>query len=255
MEEEVKVAEPRAEVDWDPAALLKAKHVTVAHPALAQAKPSKLAVWLKSLAASSLDSSVRGLTAFGFSPHVFITDNFARTVELTTASSDPFHFLRAVDFVLELCSGELLLLSDREADAILPLAWKAVRARLRGGPGTGHRDSLAQVLSLPWSVAAPQPFHDRPPGLRLSNWCFRRGNQLQASTGSAGADIAVASVQLFNGESPLCPDPADPRLGSLRAILASPAAKDAASCLPRARGLLHLFSYSSMEDICVLRRS
>ena len=223
------------------------------HPVLSRSEPMQLAPWLSHLAASTLDSSTRGLAAFGLSPQVYVTRNFAHTVELTAAASDAFAFLRMADFVLELGGNVFLLLSDREADAVLPLAWALARA----APASGKRPGLG----LAWGAATNCP----PQGLLLWNWCFCRGEQLAAGAAVVAAspaptpraslarDIAIASVQLFNGESPLCP-PGSLRLGSLQRILGSPVAKDASRSLPRARGLLHLFTFSSLEDVCVLQR-
>jgi hypothetical protein len=128
----------------------------------------------------------------------------------------------------------VLLLSDREADAVVEAAWTAPRAAAAGSP--------PPPLLLHHAHARAEP---APAWLTLQ---ARPGGAHCRGGAAAVDDDALARLQLYNGEKMLG---GDARGRALEALLPTSAARDAALLLPPMRGLGHLVSRSQLEDICL----
>jgi hypothetical protein len=111
-EEEVQVpkAAPAAEVDWQYSAALQAGSVT----------QLQQVAGIMPLAQLVQQLHPAGLGDIPWSSDVFVTRNFYATVTGTSGLSE---YLRPLGHLLLFSSGEVLLLSDREADGVLKAAW------------------------------------------------------------------------------------------------------------------------------------
>jgi hypothetical protein len=111
-EEEVQVAKaaPAAEVDWQYSAALQAGSVT----------QLQQVAGIMPLAQLVQQLHPAGLGDIPWSSDVFVTRNFYATVTGTSGLSE---YLRPLGHLLLFSSGEVLLLSDREADGVLKAAW------------------------------------------------------------------------------------------------------------------------------------
>jgi len=89
--------------------------------------PSRLPI--RPMTVQSLTQHVPLLKELGvhWPQQLLCTQNFASTI---AAGTDLGGFLRSVDMMLAFPSGDYLLLSDREADAILALFWKELNASI-----------------------------------------------------------------------------------------------------------------------------
>ncbi|KAJ8606838.1 hypothetical protein CTAYLR_009177 [Chrysophaeum taylorii] len=163
-----------------------------------------------------LDDAVRETLSveISFPPDVFVTHNFMSTVQ-------DHHcldlYLRLVDVVLAFSSGELLLVSEREADKILELY---------------HTSSLTGA-----------PRFCNLPDLRSSNAVTM---QLPPTTGPELPVKARTAVLLFSGDTMF-----DPKAESaLQKLLLSFEAKRAAPDIAKNRDRAHLLPRSTLERVC-----
>ncbi|CAM9657855.1 unnamed protein product, partial [Hapterophycus canaliculatus] len=102
---------PRAEVDWDYAAALSATSVG---PLRTTAKVISLAsAWEQLGVEASIDSTKTSAQA------VFCTHNFFNTIENNERRGSQDECLRPVDWALAFANGDVLLLSEREANGVL----------------------------------------------------------------------------------------------------------------------------------------
>jgi hypothetical protein len=121
-EEEVQVprAAPAAEQDWQYSAVLEAGTVS---PLLSTAGIVPLAQLAQQLHPA-------GLGDIPWSGDVYVTRNFYTTVTGTSGLSE---YLRPLGHLLLFSSGQVLLLSDREADGVLKAAWGSTKRRSSSG--------------------------------------------------------------------------------------------------------------------------
>ena len=144
-------------------------------------------------------------------------------------------------------SGELLLLSEREADAILALAWRS-----------------SAVIALPWgrdAAAAAAGTSTRAGAssrLAFLNFFAARGDMpaVRASRPALSeAELNLGALQLFNGEvrfsaAGSAREAATARKAAVAALLPSRDAKDAAPKMAAFRGARGTLEYSDLERIC-----
>jgi hypothetical protein len=168
---------------------------------------------------------------------VYVTANFLTTVANHAHLND---YLRPVDTLLVFsgtapCQEEILLVSDREADALVPVLREHKNAStvrlmhlpyargygaLDGGAGSSHDTKVR----MPW-LALPS----------LVNLEY------------VSSARALTRVQLFNGETSFrYPE----RVGELQAMLRDPDARMAALSLPVMRGNGKLIMSSDLEYAC-----
>ena len=176
-----------------------------------------------------------GLREMTWTHRVFMTANFASTLSpgcTTPGVVELEEYLRPVDFVLAFPSGELLLLSEREADAVLALAWR-------------HPDRM----ELPWPsprAAANAPGPIRPPLLNL----YHIREALPGTPMAVDYSLCV-QLQLFNGET-MFADKERAR-AEVVSVMATKLARDSAPLLSRVRGQMYHFAKSHLQEFCAFR--
>ncbi|PNH12759.1 hypothetical protein TSOC_000243 [Tetrabaena socialis] len=196
VERQVPRVQPAAEQDWDDATALAARSPS-------QLDPAARVVPLPAVA-QRLEPGT--LADIGWSPR-FCTSNFAHATAGLQPGTALNEYLRAVDALLLFPgSGELLLLSEREADQLLGRIWAA-----RGGDGGGGSpaatDPAPLLVSLCYARLALST--GAAPLLQQVTYC----PLLQAIDGDGQAPAPAAlsgfrqwlspllCVQLFNGEA------------------------------------------------------
>lgn len=226
------------------------------------------------------------IAALPWSPRIWCTPNFARTVEVP--GSDALNeYLRSVDSVLLLPDGTacgsgsgstgggsgsrgdskaaagpaVVLLSEREANALLELAWAG-----QGGSSTiGSGKPVPLLACLAYAAAVQQPGLDgQPVPLRLATALRGVGGDGWSAPGAlegalrSGAFMPqLVSAQLFNGETTYVPQRADAQWADVRQApalleLASLAGghAPAAEALVDMRGKASFFLRSQLERAC-----
>lgn len=162
---------------------------------------------------------------------VYMTLNFLETVRCEDKYQGGLNeYLRPVSTLLIFACGDVLLVSEREADSILRCMWKSegnsgsallslCYARQLDGQGIGS-DTKLYLGALPTTHAK-----------------------------LARAALAVSAIQLFNGESNFAGDKKD----HARSMLSNGAygvLKPAAMQLLQIRGLEFMYTRSDLDDIC-----
>lgn len=244
---------PHAERDWDV--------VAAAADGLPACVDESAAVRLSDFVAARLPAPVgaidwapaRGDYQFwrGFgrdSGAVWATANFARTLaDAAGAPTEWSLFLRPVDSLLLFPNGDILLLSDREADAVVAAAWM---------------QPALQPRAVPPAVLLQRCYTRDPDRAAWLAVAAERGGR-QGGGGAAARATAVlppraaAQVQLFAGETSFGPRGGareqgrrGGRAADVAELLRSREARAAALMLPIMRGLEHTLSHSQLEEVC-----
>lgn len=159
--------------------------------------------------------------------NVYCTKNFIMTVSLPAEGPQYIEdLLRPVDaFIYFEDCNSILLLSEREADKILPLMWE-LRSRGAGRPVRFMHLAYAKEAHKIATITSDSDF--------LS--CFQE--PIDA--------MLITLLQLFNGETTYRGMLEE----ALKEILCTKEAKIAAKSLPYMRGLEHLLRGSKLEDLC-----
>jgi hypothetical protein len=219
-ERELPSATPRAERQWDLAEVFSASHPT----ALQHAKVESLHLFTRNHAPK-----------LSFLPwnkgKVYGTDNFFLTLEGSEAASSNLEdYQRPVDVAIAFPGGELLLLSEREADQALSLFWG------KGSPSQRASANVHLVHLTYLKVAVQQAGGAGTVPLALP------------PTPAALSTVNVAAAQLFAGDTTFLP-PQFLHPEVLR-FLDSQEAIRAAKQLPYARGKAHNMEKSNLEALC-----
>lgn len=224
------------------------------------------------------------IAALPWSTRVFCTPNFARTV-VVPGGNALNEYLRSVDSLLLLPDGAacssgssstgggsgsrggskaatgpvVVLLSEREANALLELAWAG-----RGG-GFVEKGPVPLLACLAYAAAVQQPGLDgQPVPLRLATALRAVGRGSWAVPGPLAGALRsgafmpqLVSAQLFNGETTYVPQRADAQWADVRQApallkLASLAGghAPAAEALVDMRGKASFFLRSQLERAC-----
>lgn len=222
-EREVEKAAPRADVDWDVGA------------ALAATNCEQLQERAPAVALQSLDSFVRArdkaVSSLAWaSARVFGTGNFFLPLaqQRTAASDGLADYLRPVSSALVFPAGDVLLLSEREVDAVLHHVW--YRARPTDVPA--RAPALVHLTFAKLAAAAG-------------------GSNALMTVPATGAAVtvppaALAHMQVFAGDTMF----ADSLKDHVEKLAPSKVATAAASSLPYVRGTLLLLDRSHLEAIC-----
>lgn len=184
-------------------------------------------------------------TAINWSPNVYLTSNFLTTTAKygATAKSE---YLRPVSAALVWPHGDVLLLTDREADGVLAAVWAGYGG---GGGGGGAR-----------TVRFPGAPHDPPPTLV---WCgyatlshTHTGPHIlsvplagRAAVATAMAEPEAASVRLFSGAADYGGQ-GGALASTLRGMLRHPSAREACQAMVGVRGRVSHFERSDLERAC-----
>ena len=165
---------------------------------------------------------------------IFVTQAFACTViDSLGAAIDQSQFMRPVDAIVVFPGGEVLLLSEWEADNVLQLLWDSA--------SIGNRPFMVNLAYL--RDAADKQL---PP----AQICLRVPSAPKAQTKAQAKvdDITVAGLQLLAGETMFATEARKQSVKTLAATTVG--AKQAALLLVELRGLQHMISRSDLEAIC-----
>ncbi len=264
---QVPSARAASEQDWDYAAALTATSL-VSLGALPHARPTLMT--LQGLASGLQPSSIAELS---WPAQVQCTSNFAHATNASTLND----YLHPVDSVLVLPSGEALLLSEREADAVLLRMWRASRRRgpfssPASGPmlvplcyarqaalaqtPVGRQQAVVPLASsahqVPGKGVAPAVLSQRlasPSLVATQLFNGETGYGGSNSSGGGGGGGAGGSQAGGNGSGGAAGVQAGgPLMRALRAMVAG--RKGAAEALVRMRGKGALFDRSDLELAC-----
>jgi len=249
-ERQVPRAKPRAETDWDYSAALTASSAIKLSPH----------TQLLSLPAAvrkhlPLDSQVQDIY---WSKRVFLTANFADTVAVPTvaagqAASCLADYLRPL-FALLLFphDGTMCLISEREADALLQLAWNssscsASNSRSSRSSSNGAAAQGPLLLQLSYARLA---YYDEEGGTQLLVTRLGAGGTVQRLHGTSLSKFLV-DLQLFNGDT-MCGNGSSSRSKEQQRLLRGLVAhkRSAAEDLVGMRGKLPAWPRSHLEMAC-----
>lgn len=188
----------------------------------------------------------------GGAPDVWMTRNFSRTIASAAVSgmgrvrskdSALNMYLLPVNALCVLPDGNVLILTDREAEALLESgSWAAGKGGPSGGPYIFGR---AKLLHLSYaqeeSPQAAQSLAVVMPQAGLQNFA------MSAAGDALLPPDAAAKLQLFAGRTTLG-GPA--RRAAVAALLPERNDRDVATLLPEMRGYGHLVQRSQLEEIC-----
>jgi hypothetical protein len=238
-EQEVQLpaVEPAAECDWAYSRALAA--ATAAE--LARAGGPEL-VPLAQAARLLAPESVGQLP---WSGRVFCTSNCLHTTRcgaVAGATSQLNNYLRPLDTVLLLPSGEAVLLSEREVDGLLELVWGASG----GGNDSWSFGSSAATSQGPGPLLLSLPYARLPRA--AGAWPPLTVALRPQQAGPSLADAELVSMQLFNGGASY---PGEGQLQQLAELVRG--RREAAEALVAMRGLLPLFPRSDLEKACDCR--
>jgi len=217
-EVELQVAKqaPRAEADWDVAAALACglAGVRAAQPGLMRLSEAVTRHLKQAKAAGSIVWDAAGGS-------VWLTPGFMLTLE-KAEEDDLSLYLRQVDSIVALPSDKaLILLSDREADALLAAEW--------AGASHSRRNLLpSKLLHLSYVRSEHARLMDRRPQR------------------AALSEAALGRAQLFNGETMFCAA----EKAALKEALGTQSARSAALALPALRGLEKNLPESDLAQLC-----
>jgi hypothetical protein len=247
IEEEKEVEIPRMvplkEIDWDKSIVLEAT-------ALEKLSEYVEIIALCDFVADQLQP--HGLSLFAWSPDVFGTSNFFRTV--TSQSGAPLpssnNFLSIVDVFLAFPDNKILLISDREADELIKLFWAQSATQKDVKVALSHLSLLRSSLDEKIPNLSPNlmVLGHKWTGSR-TKW---RGQMEDPREWWGHREDQTATMQLFAGEVDYR---TNSRFEALKTILRGPevllgpVAADPEHIVD-ARGNSHLLSHSELEKAC-----
>ena len=225
VETEAPVCEPRAEEDWDvcnlagsPLVAPSPRFIPLADAVRRFMRPAELCT----IAWAPADAGA-----------IFVTSNFVKTLKVVgDGDTDLSLYQRRVDAFVSFADGAVLLLSDREADALLQAAWCSLP----------RRSATAPPLLMHLCYARSEP-----PPQWLTVQAFPGGATLNMKGAHQMSPDVLARLQLFNGEAMFG---SAERVAAVAALLPSAASRDAALLLPSLRQLGHLVARSQLEGVC-----
>ncbi len=252
-EEEMEIPQlkPLLEVDWD----LNSVFATVSPTALpAEAGVHSLASFVNQRL------TPKTLSRIQWSGKVFGTHNFFQSVQHASGATVTSlnYYLRPIDVIIRFPSGEILLVSDREADELLKLFWDRRRTNAVPPEASSFMNSFwsrgerrvinsQQVDFLHFSVVRTASDG------RIAD--LTRRSMALTSTGDVQdimpiSDDIIAEIQLFAGETTYGNET---RKAALRAMLRG--TENVSACgepehVVEMRGLSETLPFSDLEKIC-----
>jgi hypothetical protein len=210
-EEEIQVPkkDPRSEIDWGLDKCLEAMEFNLGDHILNLPKAVKKHLLPVNLSTICWD----GHSDWGTST-VLLTTNFFKTL---ASSSQLSMYLRRVDTFIIAASGNVLLISNREAEELLE--WEFEQSY-----------DFSRLMHSSYACREHASLMDQ-----------RSHPRLPISEG------ILSRLQLFNGETQYC---TEDRRKAVQSILSSPASRAAALLLPGLRGLDRFVPASHLFEIC-----
>lgn len=256
-EKEIPRVTAAEEVDWQYDTAFAASSVndlTRAHPASTSTSSGFHVLPLP--AATQLLGSA--MAAFHWSPKVYCTSNFVRAI-CQQAAAGVLHGLgpyqRYVDAMLVFTSGDVLLLSEREAEALQELVWGlagAVHQTCKQPPLLLSLCYARQALAAPCKVTLLLGSPLRAPRLRAgSSWPFAGSQPTQSPLHQSAwlqeklGRQELVSIRLFNGAASYDDEQQKQLLHQLVR-----GKREQAKELLALRDLLTLFAHSDLERAC-----
>ena len=199
-EVEIPTMTPRNEVDWNFSAIFQAT--------TSLSLPTKVTS-LSDFIANSLHP--KSLCKINWSNKIFCTENFAYAVMEDMMAGTSFHYnnyLRLVDSTLIFSDGSRLLLSEREADSIIPLFWRANKSdKVTAGVVYVHHTFVSLASEDNMNNGGDHCFLALPcnngsnPEVVKNNLNFLTSFVSSNACSTGDDDEALASLQLFAGET------------------------------------------------------
>ena len=169
------------------------------------------------------------------SSKLYVTRNFMQTIETSgTVRTIGDDYLRSADAMLLFTTGEVLLISDHEANNIIPLLRSAGTTYVINNVYLSHFAYERCGKLIPASI-------NRKAAVIVPK--ISRGNRRVLVN-----DIPMLHIELFNGYTMF--GPKDRKMELSTSILNSREAKAAALTLPALRGWGHLLNRSDLEEVC-----
>ncbi len=250
---QVPSAQAVPEQDWDYAAALTATSL-VSLEGLPRAAPALVA-----LRDAAFRLEPPSVALLGWPAQVKCTTNFLRATSASVGG--PLNdYLRPVGELLVLPSGEALLLSEREAEAVLLRMWRAGAGR--GGLGGALLVPLCYARQAAVALASAGAQQQPVVPLACSAYQAPGGGVAVSALCQRLASPTLVAVQLFNGETGYggcggsssgsseggTSKATSPLMPALRALVSG--RKSAAEALVRMRGKGVLFDRSDLELAC-----
>ena len=197
-EQELQIAyqKPRFEINWDMGMLFNVQ------------SPRELSGVC--ILRDTLNTICHSVSSILWADNIYCTKNFLYTCENEYMRLN--EYLRPVDYLVIFNNKEILLISEREANTLLPLLW--------------NKDNLQSNISLQHLLYAEE------------------GKQLTLAYNIIGGRLPV--IKLFNGETTF------PVRGDIHDSLRDYKGKTQAKSLVRSRGFQSMIPHSDLEEICAL---
>jgi hypothetical protein len=232
IEREFPSVEPRREVDWDFSQLLSATQPTDL--------PTDV-ITVSDMVSTYLTPS--DLRLVDWPANIFCTVNFALTILPDFASSKYDDYLRPLDSLLVFPGGEVLLISEREANAVVRLMWANSSIAIRFLHTAYARESFDHPESPTFVLQLPQ----NPGRLRQSPRLLRQSPRLLRPAASSLDESTFTALQLFNGETAY---KTENRMRFLYELIDKNTAGGGPPELVRMRGFGQYLAYSDLELAC-----
>ena len=218
VEREVPSHQPRDETDWDVSRVVSCSD-------------SKMLISVDGLQPQSLASFIgthvffkgtpmKKIIGFSWPDNVYGTDNFYQACNTNISSLNDY--LRHVNSFLLYPSGDVLLLSEREADSVLQYSWE------------GKKMTNATLVNLTYACKKRNMNYIYFQTPKLVSWSL--------------TETTIAALQFFQG---ICSFDLDERKTAIKQILNNDLSKSAAFIFPSMRGLSMNYQYSDLDEICV----
>ncbi|KAE8895661.1 hypothetical protein PF003_g20236 [Phytophthora fragariae] len=224
-ERELEVAQylPAREQAWNYAAVLRARSVQDVEDAVPVLDVQS---YVLSLMSSKELAALKWSAA-----RMFMTENFASTIVSRTKISSVTEFVRVIDALLVFDNGQVLLLSECEADHILSLLWSRAQPSVRFVNFAFARESIGRV-------GAGAKFRD----IHLA---------LGSSLGGNLPLVATTASLVFNGETMLAKQQQEAVAPVFRELLGPLVSREATlSNFVKSRGNSHKWTRSFLHELC-----
>ena len=217
-ERQIPSQQPRVETDWDVSRVVSCSNLKMLI-SVAGLKSQSLASFIGThvfFKGTAIEKSI----VFSWPDHVYGTNNFYQACKTNISSLNDY--LRHVNTFLLYQSGDVLLLSEREADSVLQYSWE------------GKKMTNATLVNLTYACKKRNMNYIYFQTPKLVSWSL--------------TETTIAALQFFQG---ICSFDLDERKTAIKQILNNDLSKSAAFIFPSMRGLSMNYQYSDLDEICV----
>ena len=217
-EHQVPSQQPRVETDWDVSRVVSCSDLKMLI-SVAGLKSQSLASFIGTHVFFK-GNPIKKSIVFSWPDNVYGTDNFYQACKTNISSLNDY--LRHVNSFLLYASGDVLLLSEREADRVLQYSWE------------GKEMAYATLVNLTYACKK-----------RYKNYIYFQTPKLVSWSLT---ETTIAALQFFQGISTF---DLDERKTAIKQILNNDLSKSAAFIFSSMRGLKMNYQYSDLDEICV----